>query len=104
MGLTAASGQTWSWPWVLAGEPTLVIGAAGLLALIGVRSVNGPAPDGGRVLQRAGPGYRLRPAAGELDLHVFRRLHLSVHCARGMTPAPLPERECGFCCGQPSWR
>ena len=45
--LTAASGQTWSWPWVLAGEPTLVIGAAGLLALIGVRSVNGPAPDGG---------------------------------------------------------
>jgi hypothetical protein len=45
--LTAASGQTWSWPWVLAAEPALVIGAAGLLALIGVRSVNGPAPDGG---------------------------------------------------------
>jgi hypothetical protein len=42
--LTAASGQTWSWPWVLAGEPTLVIGAAGLLALIGVRSVDGPTP------------------------------------------------------------
>jgi energy-coupling factor transporter ATP-binding protein EcfA2 len=45
--LTAASGQTWSWPWVLAAEPALVIGSAGLLALIGVRSVNGPAPDGG---------------------------------------------------------
>ena len=45
--LTAASGQTWSWPWVLAAEPALVIGAAGLLALIGVRSVVGPAPDGG---------------------------------------------------------
>lgn len=45
--LTAASGQTWSWPWVLAAEPALVIGSAGLLALIGVRSVNGPAADGG---------------------------------------------------------
>ena len=45
--LTAVSGQTWSWPWVLAAEPALVIGSAGLLALIGVRSVNGPAPDGG---------------------------------------------------------
>ena len=45
--LTAASGQTWAWPWVLAAEPALVIGSAGLLALIGVRSVNGPAPDGG---------------------------------------------------------
>jgi ABC-2 type transport system permease protein len=45
--LTAASGQTWSWPWVLAAEPALVIGSAGLLALIGVRSVNGPASDGG---------------------------------------------------------
>ena len=62
--LTAASGQTCSWPWVLAAEPALVIGAAGLLALIGVRSVNGPAPDGGpapaRVLETpTGPG---RPA------------------------------------------
>ena len=45
--LTAASGQTWPWPWVLAAEPALVIGSAGLLALIGVRSVNGPAADGG---------------------------------------------------------
>ena len=45
--LTAASGQAWSWPWVLAAEPALVIGSAGLLALIGVRSVVGPAPDGG---------------------------------------------------------
>jgi ABC-2 type transport system permease protein len=45
--LTAASGKTWAWPWVLAAEPALVIGSAGLLALIGVRSVNGPAADGG---------------------------------------------------------
>ena len=57
--LTAASGQTWSWPWVLAAEPALVVGSAGLLALIGVRSVNGPAPDGGpapaRVLKTTWP-------------------------------------------------
>jgi ABC-2 type transport system permease protein len=45
--LTAVSGKAWSWPWVLAGEPALVVGSAGLLALIGVLSVNGPAPDGG---------------------------------------------------------
>ena len=45
--LTAASGQTWSWPWVLAAQPALVVGSAGLLALIGVRSVVGPASDGG---------------------------------------------------------
>jgi ABC-2 type transport system permease protein len=47
LGLTAASGQTWAWPWVLATEPALVIGCAGLLVLIGTWSVNGPAPDGG---------------------------------------------------------
>ncbi|MGH3280962.1 MAG: hypothetical protein ACRDNW_17755, partial [Trebonia sp.] len=45
--LTAASGQAWAWPWVLAAEPPLVIGCAGLLALVGAWSVNGPAPDGG---------------------------------------------------------
>ena len=45
--LTAVSGQTWAWPWVLAAEPALVIGCAGLLALVGAWSVNGPAPDGG---------------------------------------------------------
>ncbi len=45
--LTAVSGQGWAWPWVLAGEPALVIGCAGLLAAIGAWSVNGPAPDGG---------------------------------------------------------
>jgi len=45
--LTAASGQTWAWPWVLAAEPPLVIGCAGLLVLLGTWSVNGPAPDGG---------------------------------------------------------
>jgi hypothetical protein len=32
---------------VLATEPALVIGCAGLLAAIGTWSVNGPAPDGG---------------------------------------------------------
>jgi ABC-2 type transport system permease protein len=45
--LTAVSGQTWAWPWVLAAEPPLVIGCAGLLVLVGTWSVNGPAPDGG---------------------------------------------------------
>jgi ABC-2 type transport system permease protein len=44
---TAISGQTWSWPWVLAGEPALIIGSAGLLALTGVVSVNAPDADGG---------------------------------------------------------
>jgi ABC-2 type transport system permease protein len=44
---TAVSGQTWAWPWVLAGEPALIIGSAGLLALIGVVSVNAPDADGG---------------------------------------------------------
>jgi ABC-2 type transport system permease protein len=45
--LTAVSGQTWAWPWVLAAEPAMIIGCAGLLVLIGAWSVNGPAPDGG---------------------------------------------------------
>jgi len=44
---TAISGQTWSWPWVLAGEPAMIIGSAGLLALIGVVSVDAPDADGG---------------------------------------------------------
>jgi ABC-2 type transport system permease protein len=44
---TAVSGQTWAWPWVLAAEPAMIVGCAGLLALIGVLSVNAPAPDGG---------------------------------------------------------
>jgi DNA-binding SARP family transcriptional activator len=39
-----------------------------------LRSLLGPASDGGRILVRAGSGYRLRVAADELDLHVFRRL------------------------------
>ena len=45
--LTAVSGQTWAWPWVLAGEPAMIIGCAGLLLLIGAWSVNGPDADGG---------------------------------------------------------
>jgi ABC-2 type transport system permease protein len=70
--LTAASGQAWAWPWVLAAEPALVIGCAGLLVLIGVWSVNGPAADGGpsplRVLKThialiAVPVFVLFPAA-----------------------------------------
>jgi ABC-2 type transport system permease protein len=44
---TAISGQGWAWPWVLAGEPAMIIGSAGLLALIGVVSVNAPDADGG---------------------------------------------------------
>jgi ABC-2 type transport system permease protein len=45
--LTAVSGQAWSWPWVLAAEPAMVIGCGGLLVLIGAWSVNALAPDGG---------------------------------------------------------
>ena len=45
--LTAVSGQAWAWPWVLAAQPAMVIGCAGLLAAIGTWSVNGPAQDGG---------------------------------------------------------
>jgi len=41
------SGQHRAWPGVLAAEPALVLGCTGLLALLGVLSVNGPAPDGG---------------------------------------------------------
>jgi hypothetical protein len=44
--LTAVSGQTWAWPCGLAAEPALVIGCAGLLVLIGTRSVNALAADG----------------------------------------------------------
>ncbi len=50
--LTAVSGQTWAWPWVLATEPALVIGSAGVLGWISVTSVQGPAPDGGPSPQR----------------------------------------------------
>jgi ABC-2 type transport system permease protein len=73
--LTAVSGQTWAWPWVLAAEPAMIIGCAGLLVLIGVWSVNGPAPDGGpspaRVLKThialiAVPVVVLLPAAALL--------------------------------------
>jgi ABC-2 type transport system permease protein len=73
--LTAVSGQTWAWPWVLAGEPAMIVGCAGLLVLIGVWSVNGPAPDGGpspaRVLKThialiAVPAVILLPAAALL--------------------------------------
>ena len=72
---TAISGQTWSWPWVLAGEPALIIGSAGLLALTGVVSVNAPDADGGpspaRVLKThlaliAIPVVTLFPAAALL--------------------------------------
>jgi ABC-2 type transport system permease protein len=45
--LTAISGQSWSWPWVLAAEPALVIGCTGLLAAVGAWSVNAPDSDGG---------------------------------------------------------
>jgi ABC-2 type transport system permease protein len=45
--LTAVSGQTWAWPWVLATQPSLAVGCAGFLVLVGTWSVNGPAADGG---------------------------------------------------------
>jgi ABC-2 type transport system permease protein len=73
--LTAASGQARSWPWVLAAEPAMVIGCAGLLVLIGAWSVNGLAADGGpspaRVLKThlalvAIPAVVLFPAAALL--------------------------------------
>jgi ABC-2 type transport system permease protein len=73
--LTAVSGQTWAWPWVLAAEPAMIIGCAGLLVLIGAWSVNGLAPDGGpspaRVLKThvaliAVPVVVLLPAAALL--------------------------------------
>ena len=72
---TAVSGQNWAWPWVLAAEPAMIVGCAGLLVLIGVVSVNGPAPDGGpspaRVLKThialiAVPVVVLLPAAALL--------------------------------------
>lgn len=73
--LTAVSGQGWAWPWVLAAEPAMAIGCAGLLVLTGAWSVNGPAPDGGpspaRVLKThvaliAVPAVVLFPAAALL--------------------------------------
>jgi ABC-2 type transport system permease protein len=47
VAFTAVSGQPWAWPWVLAAQPSLAIGCAGLLVLIGAWSVNAPAADGG---------------------------------------------------------
>ncbi|WP_052434328.1 hypothetical protein [Streptacidiphilus melanogenes] len=50
--LTAVSGERWAWPWVLAGEPALVGGAAGLTVWISALSVFPPAADGGPTPQR----------------------------------------------------
>jgi ABC-2 type transport system permease protein len=36
VGLTAFSGQTWAWPWVLAALPALLGGTAGLMVLVSV--------------------------------------------------------------------
>lgn len=50
VALTAVSGQSWAWPWVLAGELALVSGASGLILLTSVLSVyplthsGGPTP------------------------------------------------------------
>ena len=50
--LTAVSGQTWSWPWVLSGELTLVFGACGLLILVSTLSMFPLTADGGPTPQR----------------------------------------------------
>ncbi|NEA99068.1 hypothetical protein [Streptomyces sp. SID13726] len=50
--LTAVSGQTWAWPWVLGGEPALIGGAAGLIVWTSVLTMfpldAGGAPTPGR--------------------------------------------------------
>lgn len=50
--LTAVSGQGWAWPWVLAGEPALIGGAAGLLPVISILSPFPLSADGGPTPQR----------------------------------------------------
>ncbi|SES49395.1 ABC-2 type transport system permease protein [Streptomyces sp. yr375] len=50
LGLTAVSGQTWAWPWVLGGEPAMIGGAAGLVVWASVMTMfpldanGGPTP------------------------------------------------------------
>lgn len=58
--LTAISGQTWSWPWVLSAEPTLILGTTGLLLWISVASVQPLAADGSPIPARGAQG---RPGA-----------------------------------------
>ena len=90
--LTAASGQTWSWPWVLAAEPALVIGSAGLLALIGVRSVVGPAPDGGpapaRVLKTNVSVIALPVITAAAGRRPARRRHRHPRCGPALAGGP----------------
>ena len=50
--LTAVSGQHWAWPWVLAGEPALIAGGAGLILLVSVLSMFPLSQDGGPTPQR----------------------------------------------------
>lgn len=45
--LTALSGQNWAWPWVLAGEPALLLGASGLLMSASVLTMFPLSHDGG---------------------------------------------------------
>ncbi|MER5640768.1 hypothetical protein ABT095_27940 [Kitasatospora sp. NPDC002227] len=45
--LTAISGQTWAWPWVLAAEPTLIAGGTGVLLLVSVLTMFPLSADGG---------------------------------------------------------
>ncbi|GIF47942.1 ABC-2 type transport system permease protein [Asanoa ferruginea] len=45
--LTAVSGQTWAWPWLLGALPALIGGAAGLVPLASVTAVQPPGEDGG---------------------------------------------------------
>jgi ABC-2 type transport system permease protein len=46
LALTAVSGLTWAWPWVLGGMPALLGGAAGLIPLISVFWAQRLADDG----------------------------------------------------------
>lgn len=50
--LTAVSGQTWVWPWVLAGEPALIGGAAGLLIWVSVLTMFPLTAEGSPTPQR----------------------------------------------------
>jgi ABC-2 type transport system permease protein len=47
LALTALSGQMWAWPWVLAGEPALLLGSSGLLLTASVLATYPLSQDGG---------------------------------------------------------
>src|ERR1700690_1183837 len=71
-----------------------------------LRALLGTAGDGGRILARAGSGYRLRVAEDELDLRVFRRLADEARRAREAGDATgacdAYERALGLWRGEPA--